>query len=118
MKKIICIRKCYDGKRVWDVDQVATVSDDHVVTKHFRLESEPAPVKIIPKMKDIMAPVTLKPNQPVVPVGGMAAGMKLDEVKPMVTAGSEAIRKANEAKKQETSVLQPIIKTRGRPRKT
>lgn len=119
MKKIVCVQKCYDGKRIWEQGDTREILDNAAIPGHFALLGGKPEVVIAPARYNPMEPVVFKQNHPVVPRGGMATGLASAEIKPMVTAGSEAIRKAKEAEESSNkeSVLQKIIKPRGRPRK-
>lgn len=117
MKKIICTTKCFDGRKVYDVGEFKLIDDNAQVPAYFRLDAEAPRVEAAaPKRFNPMEPVTYKINQPVVPRGGMATGLSSAPIKAMPTAGSIAAEKAQEKDAEETSVLQPLIKRRGRPR--
>lgn len=112
--KIICVNKCYDGRKVYEIGESKEIPDGSPVPAHFRSADAIPEPKVTPTRINPMEPVVFKQNQPVVPNGGMATGLNVSIVNPMPTAGAEAIRKAQAINTEEVSVL----KTRGRPRKT
>ena len=118
MKKIVCITKCFDGKKVWEQGEQKTISDNDAIPAYFKLLEDIKPVEP-PKREDPMKPITLKFGEIPSPKGGMASGVGILKIGQMPTASSEAIRKEKELQEnsEEKSVLQEIIKKRGRPRK-
>lgn len=120
MRKVVCVVKCYDGKKVWEVGESKVIADGVPVPAHFKFAEDIKPVEP-PKLNDPMKPINAKPGEILTPKGGMGAGLGILRVNPMPTAGSEAIRKAKEAElvSKEPSVLQNIIKRApGRPKKS
>jgi hypothetical protein len=113
MKKIVCVKKCFGfQRRLWEPGQTVEIADNDQIPPHFQFGGSLAPIVKDPNVYNPMEPIVVKLNQPVIPRGGMATGLKVGVVESMPTAGSEALKKAQEVKVEEI----PVLKRRGRPR--
>lgn len=105
--KYKCVNKCYFGKRVYEVGEIAEF--DSLPSRHFVIYNE-GDVVSKPVVRDIMAAIPYEFGKFVKPDGGMGAKIDIDVPKPMQTAGSVKAETIGVAVTQELPNIEKIDK--------
>lgn len=76
--QIVCTKRCFGfRKRLWNVGQVTEIEDSESIPPHFTVLG---PKPVVKDVYDPMKPINIPPGEPVIPRGGMGAGIAVERL--------------------------------------